>query len=386
MSLAFFALVLVAAVAAAEPRLVSYGWGTPDTAWVRAHWREMERLPFDGTGIAVAVHRRAWAAGDTSTRNAFGWHVFGPTAFRPAAFAAAAEDLRAPRWERVRHDFLAVAVSSVVADRGFSWLDDRRWRSVRGNWKVALGLARRGRLRGLLLDPEHYGARYFHHPTMAGRAAASFDAYRAAVRARGRDLGAVAARILPGATVLALYGHTLALDDQRRGALPTAEYGLYPAFLDGLLEGGAERLTLVDGYEFAYGFRAPAEFEAARRAITVDAVALSAVPDRYRAGVRVGFGLWLDRGGAWSTTDLADNYFSPDALRTALAAALATTDAYVWLYSQQPRFFPPRDVPSAYLDVIAAAQGFPGYPPDPPGEHTPAGGRESDRCLVPPFP
>src|SRR2546425_13359553 len=34
-------------------KVIYYGWGLPDTQYVRDHWREMEEMPFDGLGIVV---------------------------------------------------------------------------------------------------------------------------------------------------------------------------------------------------------------------------------------------------------------------------------------------------------------------------------------------
>lgn len=55
-----FPVVILFLISAIPPRaeaqtggkkLIYYGWGMPDTTYVRDHWSEMERMPFDGTGI-----------------------------------------------------------------------------------------------------------------------------------------------------------------------------------------------------------------------------------------------------------------------------------------------------------------------------------------------
>jgi hypothetical protein len=85
------------------------------------------------------------------------------------------------------------------------------------------------------------------------------------------------------------------------------------------------------------------------------------VPDRYRAAVRVGFGLWLDRGAPerWSPAEPSTKRLTPDGLRDALRHALALTDGYVWLYAQRPKFFPPSDLPDAYVQAIVDARRAP---------------------------
>jgi hypothetical protein len=159
-------------------------------------------------------------------------------------------------------------------------------------------------------------------------------------------------------TILALYGHTLALDAFRAGDLERYEYGLYPAFLDGMLETAAPETRFVDGFEFAYGFKDRSQFQEGRQAIRRDVLAMTAAPDPYRERVGVGFGLWLDHGGKkhWHVARYSENYFSPAELRAAITHALSLSDRYVWIYSQTPRFFPPRDLPDAYVEAIRAAR------------------------------
>jgi hypothetical protein len=41
-------------------KLIYYGWGIRDTQYIREHWHEMEQMPFDGTGIIVAIDRQGW--------------------------------------------------------------------------------------------------------------------------------------------------------------------------------------------------------------------------------------------------------------------------------------------------------------------------------------
>ena len=41
------ALCLVCASANAAKKLIEYGWDVPDTAFVRQHVAEMEKVPFD---------------------------------------------------------------------------------------------------------------------------------------------------------------------------------------------------------------------------------------------------------------------------------------------------------------------------------------------------
>ncbi|GBC84992.1 hypothetical protein HRbin11_01432 [bacterium HR11] len=329
-------------------RLIYYGWGVRDTQYVRDHWREMEEMPFDGTGIVVAIDRSKLETGGTG--NQLGWQVMGPRAFQIEEFREAIEDLRTARWRRFTENFLPVALSSSVSAEGLTWFDDERWRTIVNNFGVVARIAREAGLRGLILDPEHYNYALFSYPSQRQKVDKPFAAYRDAARMRGRQVMTAIAAHLPRAVLLSLFGYTLPLREVHRGrSIEEANYGLLPAFYDGLLEAMPAGATLVDGYEFAYPFKRRGQFIKAYREIHDEAVTLSAVPEEYRKKVKAGFGLWLDYGNR-------PDFFTPDEFRQAVASALEVSDGYVWLYTQRVGFFPLSEIAPAYLDAIATAR------------------------------
>lgn len=358
--------VLRPAAQAAEPvrkKVIYYGFSTRDTAYARAHWQEMEKLPFDGIAISVALSRTRPTIGDGSTGNLLGWQLFGTRAFRLESFRGAIEELRAPAWSRFTDNFLPASIATRDQDAGLNWFDDRRWQTIVNNWRVAVAIARAGRCKGLLLDVEHYDYEcelfnFAHH--RAQRANRPFADYLAIARRRGRDLMKAARTTYPGVTIACLYGYTLALDELRRGKTPeTSRYALLPAFFDGMLE-EAKTERFIDLYEFSVGYKTDAEFAAGYQAVRHDAVATSAQPARYRALVEAGFSLALDYRSnlhPWNAADPSRHYFSPAEFQTALQAALRQSDEYVWIYSEDdPRFFPRENLPDSYLEAIAAAR------------------------------
>src|SRR5215831_14828138 len=114
-------------------KLIYYGWGSPDTQYVRERWMQMEEMPFDGVGIVVPVDRRAWAAGKRDTGNQLGWQVVGEREFRVDDFRDAIQDLKTARWRKFSDNFLPVAVSVSQASI-LNWFDDSRWRTVASNF------------------------------------------------------------------------------------------------------------------------------------------------------------------------------------------------------------------------------------------------------------
>lgn len=85
----------------------------------------------------------------------------------------------------------------------------------------------------------------------------------------------------------------------------------------------------------------------------------TAVPDKYRRQVQAGFGIWLDcrwRQVGWHLDDLTKNYFTPQEFEHSVRAALQVSDRYVWIYTEQPRWWTNERLPPAYIDALRAAK------------------------------
>ena len=331
-------------------KLIYYGWGIRDTQYIREHWQEMDQMPFDGTGIIVAIDRHGWQQGKTDTGNQLGWMMMGKRAFRVEEFREAIGDLKAAQWRAFTDNFLPIVLSAAQSAAGLNWFDDERWRIITQNFAVVAQVAGSGGLKGLILDPEHYNYYLFRYADQRQQVDRPFADYVGVARQRGREVMTAIAAHLPKAVLLSLYAYTLPLSERERGKrLEDTGYGLLPAFYDGLLEAMPAGAFLVDGYEPAYAFKERRQFLEGYRRIRRDAVDLSAVPDRYRQHVKAGFGLWLDYRQKLE-------HFTPAEFRQAVSAALEISNGYVWIYSHGPRFFPAANVAPSYIDALAEAR------------------------------
>jgi hypothetical protein len=331
-------------------KLIYYGWGSPDTQYVREHWQEMEQIPFDGVGIVVAVDRQAWQQGKHDTGNQLGWQAMGRRAFQPEEFRDAITDLMTAQWHTMTNNFLPIMLSAEQSAAGLNWFDDGRWRTITHNFTVLARIAAEGQLKGFILDPEHYNYALFSYVQQRQQKDKPFQEYVQAARQRGREVMTAVVAILPKPVLLSLYGHSQPLPYLRQDkTLPDVAYSLLPAFYDGLLEAMPADSQLIDGYEFAYAFKERRQFLKGYQQIHQEALKFSAVPDRYRQQVKAGFGLWLDYRRQ-------PNYFTPEEFQRAVSAALEVSDGYVWIYTQGPRFFPPSAIDAAYLEAMAAAR------------------------------
>lgn len=326
-------------------RLIEFGWDEPDTAFLRAHIEEMERTPFDG-----CVFHVNYVAPDGKNGN-FTWEGWGRRSFAPGEVSEALRDLKALPIRRFRQNFLRFNTTPADLD----WFDDHA--AVLNNARLSAQLAREGRARGVLFDIEQYQGKLFDYRAQRDVKTRSWDAYAQQARRRGREVMDAFQEGYPDVTVLLTFGYTLPWSQSEGGKRPLAEcdYGLLAPFLDGMVEAARGRARLVDGHELSYGYRDRSAFDRARQTFDRDVLPVVADPEAYCRVVSLGFGIWLDhdwRSKGWNVEDVARNHFSPEGFETSVRSALETADEFVWIYTEQPRWWTEAggtvNLPSAY--------------------------------------
>ena len=352
-------LLLLAAVAlrAQEPsshtkQLIEFGWDEPDTAFLRAHIQEMQATPFAGCVFHVDYART------NGSKGSFTWEGWGRQAFSAADLSRARADLRATRFGRFRANFLRFNTTPAKLD----WFDD--YSAVLANAKLAAQLARAGHCAGILLDTEEYEAPLFSYRKQGEAATKTWAQYATQARVRGRQVMQAFQAGFPSLTVFLTFGYSLPWDESQQGkrALAECKYGLMAPFLDGMIEAAHRGTRIVDGHEGAYGYKERAQFLAARASMRQGLLPIVADPAKYHRVCELGFGLWLDndwRKRPWDTTDLNQNYFSPQAFQASLTEALRVCDQYVWIYSETPRWWSANGrsskLPAAYEQALRQA-------------------------------
>ena len=328
-------------------KLIEWGWDQPNTAYLREHIREMEQAPFDGVVLGVVVR------GDDGKTIDFTWKAFGRQSFTREQIEPVIADLRATRFRKFTDNFLRFNVTPGDVD----WFDDAGWETIYANARLAAAIAREGRLKGLMFDAEQYGFPLFNYQKQTGRDAHSVEEYARQVRRRGRELMGAINGTFPAPTILLPVAHSFAYVHSRDRA--KGDYGLLPAFCDGLIEAATPKTTFVDGLEMAYPTKERAQFEKLRRTVR-EARVFSAVPELYDRRMTVAFGLWMDhnwRGRkGWFPDEPSKNHFSPDELKRALREALTLSDGYVWLYSEQINWWTGKGLSPDYRRAVEKAR------------------------------
>ena len=129
------ALALAAEGAAAAPldkRIIEFGWDVPDTASVRAHIRDMEKLPFDGCVLRMY--------GTHDGEKVDGYTVFRKEAWTRGWFEQCAADLRATEFRTLTDNFLLMWTTPGTPD----WFSDDDWRAVCNNIGILAWVAKEG--------------------------------------------------------------------------------------------------------------------------------------------------------------------------------------------------------------------------------------------------
>ncbi len=366
-------MLMAVAVAIAEPtsrpaeksvvtkKLIEFGWDEPDTAFMRKHIAQMEKTPFDG-----CVYHFRWVQPDGKDAD-FIWSCWGKQAFTIEQVQHAIDDLKATPFKRFRHNFLRFNVTPGELD----WFDD--YSAVIGNARLAARVARQGGV-GILFDTEQYNEPLFDYRKQPGASKHTWEEYAAKARERGREIMRAFQSEFPGLKILMTFGYGAPWQESDAGKRPLKECttGLLAPFLDGMVDAAEGGSQLIDGWESAYSYFVEKKFWLARKMIHEDILAMVADPEKYRKVFSASFGLWMDymwNKDGWNVEHPERNPHPPDKFEQVIRLALTYADEYVWIYSEQPRWWSdqghPIKLPPAYDAAIRKAASAPASAPSP---------------------
>ena len=353
-----FAVGLSAQDDVCRKKFIELGWDIPDTAYLKENHAAMQQTtPFDGVMLALeATSPDGKKHSSQSMMDAQAWDS--------AWFATAIADLKACRWTTFTDNFIRVNFSPGQVD----WDDDNGWTVFCNKTALCAEVASTTGLKGLAVDFEPYGKAIFTYAADSGR---SFDEMKAVARKRGKQwMEAMASKFL-GMVLFTLFiadvNVSAGYDYRPDNTLKTLHYGLLPAFFNGMLDAVPPQMRIVDGCETGYyknGFDEFCRTALAIRSNGGPAIRLVAPENRqkYISQVQVGFGFYLDM---YTNPEGNVYYRGPkeggtrlDRLEENLTAARETTDAYVWLYGEQRRWWKPADPAKAWQHWEDALPGM----------------------------
>jgi len=347
------AAVVWAATARDSPRkkLIEFGWDEPSAAFMKGHIEEMEKTPFDGCVYHVDFKSEK---GESS----FAWQTFGKRAFSESELQGSIDALRTTRFTSFRSNLLRFNATPGDVD----WYDD--FSAITTNARLAARVAKLGRSAGILFDTEPYEGPLWDYTRQKNPGKRSFADYSAQARRRGREVMEAFEQGYPGLTVFLTFGHSYVRWQIPRYQKPHAEvtFGLLAPFIDGMIE-GAREAQIVDGHERSYWFKDAAMFREASALMREGVRPIVHDFERYKRVMSFGFGIWMDydwRHEGWEVADFKKNYFEPEEFYASVRTAFELADEYVWVYTEQPRWWSPEGgpvkLPAAYHDALRRAK------------------------------
>ncbi len=333
---------------ALSKKLIQYGWGIPDPAFIHEHIRDMEKRPFQGLIFRLRG----------------GIRVFSTKPWSETQFAEDYEILPKIAWRRFTDNFVIMLAASDQ-----DWFDDAQWNEILRHARLMAKAARLGRCKGVCFDPEPYGPNPWAYARAAHRGEKSFAQYEAKVRQRGAQFLRAIETELPGAVVLTFFqlSYFSELEKpmspaERAQRLSRMSYSLLPAFLNGMLDAASPAARIVDGNERAYYYRDKAQYFEAYHAMKQRARLLidPALWPKYRLQVQAGFALYLDQYFGLRTRRVEGHYLTPEQRAQWCEHnaywALYAADEYVWCYCERMHWFRNQHIPPGCEAALRSAQ------------------------------
>lgn len=338
-------------------KLIAVGWDNPATADVAELCTQLEQTtPFDGMAVRVVFEHEGETYNDFSTMQRTRW--------QKAWLQQATDDLKSCEFDELTNNF--IRFNNTPGD--FDWSDDEGWATLANNVALLAGMAKEAGLKGLLYDPESYEAPQFKYDPSTGL---SFKETVNKARQRGAELMTAMTDAYPDMTFLGMWLFSRlypSISDLSVAALSADTYGLYPAFVNGMLDALPPTAVMVDATEFGYFYTRNLEgvfrLYAAIKNVNGPLLAPLLDPenrDKYQQQVQAGFAIYLDA----YVNELGDPFYHGpkpggtrlDRFRDTVQAMLSAADEYVWVYSEQAKWFPVDYAEDWYNDAVTDTVG-----------------------------
>ena len=295
-------------------KLIEYGWDVPSAAYLKEHIREMETKPFDGIIFRPGDDAPAYAF-DTNT-------------WTPDQLAV----LKGIEWGTFTDNFVMVWGSN---SSGMNWFDDSQWEIIAANIEHLAAAAKDAGCRGIAFDAESYDTAPLWEYSSAVYPGKTFSDVENKVRQRGVRFMNAAQTGFPDISVFTLF--MFSVIEFSASDLSATSYALYKAFLEGMLSAISGDARLIDGCEDAYYFAETDLFfdytGSVRSEEKLAAIAADA-RDGYRHNTLTGRSLYIDY---ILNNEGKQNFpaaFCSSWWKHNVYYALATSDRYVWCYSE----------------------------------------------------
>jgi len=377
-------------------KLIKWGVDAPSCVEYRDQIEKIKQLPFDGWVVHATVRVSDGTAiiqGQASSTHRFTYddlkhNVVAMKAAQSTKLTDNFLELRTAADDLVAKDTNGKEVGRLPIVHP-DWFSDSDFEIVKSNWVLMARVARESGMKGFMLDFEQWGhtngkyPRPWDYPFLVKHNKGkipSFEEHQRMYRRRGRELASGVCKAFPDIMLFSYmtlhnsaYGliDTVQDKDPNLSGLANTNHGLYPAFLDGLLEGipAESKTMLIDGGSL-YGANLNKRFLGYRNYGYADNYKFSKASKSAKSRMQLAFGTWVDSRGWRTKSDWSwpwlekspywANQFTPDELEHAFYYALLNADKYAWVWNERARFLSncgwtmkgAANVPDDYLRAI----------------------------------
>lgn len=317
--------------ARSAPRLLEYGWDMPTPPQLAQAEALLDASPFDGLTLRLSA----------------GQQIFWQGGLDEASVLADVKILQGVRSPKLRNSYLSMYAGS---GDGWDWFDDAQWATAERSARLMARAAKAAGLRGINFDMEPYQNNPWQYEAQAAAGQHDFAAYQTKIRARGRALIRAVQSEYPGIQIYTLFLMSAESGDLEGGPPPAelqrrlqdSGYGLWPAFVNGMLEGANPSTSFVEGNEPAYYYLHAGQFQGAERDIKTGLLPLVDPQNhaRYARQVQVGSAVFADGlMNLWKSPRFCGYYLNGEAEQAALLQhnvyfALRHSRGPVWFYNE----------------------------------------------------
>ena len=323
-------------------KLIDAGIYTMDSqvnaTWLADHPEFTTKHPFDGIAIRLPLNQKWCKKEGFPVGTKLDDVLWKTRLVSDEAVADAIADLNRTNWGQLTDNFLWWNLRGGKGQiRSVDLESDEDWKLMEQNAGLLARVCREGKLKGLLFDTEQYSAfpgTKTHYPF--GKAKPEI------IHKRGKALMKALQKECPNIVILFTFAWSPDLD--KASFLAGVKH-----FINGMLEGIEGEARLVHGYEntFYFGQVAGSRFtkdgfrgDRARYEETAASMrkwsSFSHDPTKFSKYVRVGMAAWLesDPWNLWSGWPSG----TKDSIWSNVPLALATSEEYVWCWSEHTNF------------------------------------------------
>ena len=267
------------------------------------------------------------------------------------------------QWDEFTDNFLILYSANYY---GMDWFNDTHWQTIAANMRLYARAAKTARSVGIAFDPEPYGPNPWKYSERL-YPDKSFAEVEAQVRQRGAQWLSAIQDEFPNPRILSFYLLSIVRgqSEDNPANIPNIPYALLRAFLEGMLDVASPATRIIDGNEYVHyndeTNKYFGDFPGHEWLGNLPAGFISPENQaKYADQVDIGTSLYMDNvlvrpilGSVIFPDDYKQEWWKHN-----VYYALATTDEYVWCYSEQMNWWENVVFPGGEEGIVFAKEKY----------------------------